>query len=156
MRSATIGPVTGLAISPPRGAASYGNYWDALGEARIGEALCATSYGPGRTIASLHLGFEKAELAADDVAAIQLGGLMLTERLMMLAEPPGEAEKIELTPRERDALGWVAQGKSDWEISVILGVSEATARWHVDNARRKLGAVNRAQAVARMAAAGLL
>jgi LuxR family quorum sensing-dependent transcriptional regulator len=46
--------------------------------------------------------------------------------------------------------------ESDWEISVILGVSEATARRPVDNPRRKLGAVNRAQAEARMAAAGLL
>ncbi len=33
---------------------------------------------------------------------------------------------------------------------MILGVSEATARFHVDNGRRKLGAVTRAQAVARM------
>lgn len=55
-----------------------------------------------------------------------------------------------LTPREKDALAWVAEGKSDWEISVILGLSEATVRFHVDNARRKLGAVNRAHAVARL------
>lgn len=139
----------------PREQRSFGDYWDALGEAKIGEALCATSYGPGRSVASLHLGFEDKNMRQEDVEAVQLGGLMLTERLMMLAEPP-EVEAVELTPRERDALNWVAQGKSDWEISVILGVSEATARWHVDNGRRKLGAVNRAQAVARMAAAGLL
>ena len=63
---------------------------------------------------------------------------------------------VGLTDRERDALAWVAKGKSDWEISRILGVSEATARFHVDNARRKLGAANRAHAVARMAVAGLL
>jgi LuxR family quorum sensing-dependent transcriptional regulator len=55
-----------------------------------------------------------------------------------------------LTPREHDSLALVADGKTDWEISVILGVSEATARFHVDNARRKLGAVTRAQAVARL------
>jgi len=140
----------------PRQTRGFGDYWDALGEARIGEALCATSYGPGRAIASLHLGFEAQDLPAQDAEALQLGGLMLTERLMMLAEPPAEADPIGLTPRERDALGWVAQGKSDWEISVILGVSETTARWHVDNGRKKLGAVNRAQAIARMAAAGLL
>ena len=53
-----------------------------------------------------------------------------------------------LTARERDVLTWVADGKSDWEISVILGLSQTTVRFHVDNARRKLGAVNRAQAVA--------
>ena len=140
----------------PRQTRGFGDYWDALGEARIGEALCATSYGPGRSIASLHLGFETRDLPAENVEALQLGGLMLTERLMMLAEPPANDEAVALTPRERDALSWVAQGKSDWEISVILGVSETTARWHVDNGRKKLGAVNRAQAVARMAAAGLL
>ena len=139
----------------PREKRSFGDYWDALGEAKIGEAVCATSYGPGRSIATVHLGFDDRNLPQEDVEAVQLGGLMLTERLMMLAEPPAD-EAIGLTPRERDALGWVAQGKSDWEISVILGVSETTARWHVDNGRRKLGAVNRAQAVARMAAAGLL
>ncbi|RWD54623.1 MAG: LuxR family transcriptional regulator, partial [Mesorhizobium sp.] len=52
--------------------------------------------------------------------------------------------------RERDSLALVAEGKTDWEISVILGIAEATVRFHVDNARRKLGAVNRAQAVARL------
>lgn len=60
------------------------------------------------------------------------------------------AEAVNLTARERDALTWVAEGKSDWEIAVILGLSETTVRFHVDNARKKLGAVNRAQAVARL------
>ncbi|WP_337187604.1 helix-turn-helix transcriptional regulator [Phenylobacterium sp.] len=59
-----------------------------------------------------------------------------------------------LTSRERDALTWVAEGKSDWEIGVILGLSETTVRFHVDNARRKLGAVNRVHAVAKLLAAG--
>jgi DNA-binding CsgD family transcriptional regulator len=142
----------------PRGQARFGPYWDALGQARIGEALCATSYGARHAIASVHLGFEDSQVRDDDADAIQLSCLMLTERLMMLAEPPEPQapEPVGLTPRERDALAWVAEGKSDWEISVILGVSESTARWHVDNARHKLGAVNRAQAVARMAAAGLI
>ena len=61
-----------------------------------------------------------------------------------------------MTPRERESLGFVADGKTDWEISVILGVSEATVRFHVDNARRKLGATNRAQAVARLMSRGAI
>ncbi|WP_376775054.1 helix-turn-helix domain-containing protein [Mesorhizobium caraganae] len=48
------------------------------------------------------------------------------------------------------ALALVAEGKTDWEISVILGIAQATVRFHVDNARRKLSAVNRTQAVARL------
>ena len=139
----------------PREQPGYGSYWEALSEAGIGDAVCATSYGRHRTIASLHLGFREPDLAPDDALAIQLAGLMLTERLMTFAAPPGDDE-VRLTDRERDALAWVAEGKSDWETSVILGVSESTVRFHVDNARKKLGAVNRTQAVARLAAARLL
>ncbi|MDZ4374251.1 MAG: LuxR C-terminal-related transcriptional regulator [Phenylobacterium sp.] len=133
----------------------FGAYWEAMGEAGIADAVCATSYGRHRTIASLHLGFEDPDLAPDDTLAIQLAGLMLTEQLVTFAGPP-DTEAVRLTDRERDALAWVAEGKSDWEISVILGLSETTVRFHVDNGRRKLGAVNRAQAVARLAAARLL
>ncbi len=133
----------------PREDASFDDYWDALGEAGIGEALCATSYGPGGAIASLHLGFSAADLAGDESLGLQLAGLVLTERLRTLARPASEPP-VRLTDRERDSLAFVAEGKTDWEISVIMGVSEATARFHVDNARRKLSAVNRAQAVARL------
>jgi len=126
----------------------YGEYWEALGEAEIGDALCATSYGAGGMIASLHLGFARPDFAPDEGLAMQLAGLVLTERLMSFALAPPRRDP--LTRRERDALALVAEGKSDWEISVILGISEATARFHVDNARKKLGAVTRAQAVARL------
>ena len=65
---------------------------------------------------------------------------------------PGAGDEVHLTGREREALTWVSEGKSDWEIAMILGLSETTVRFHVDNARKKLGAVNRAQAVARLVA----
>lgn len=127
----------------------YGLYWEAMSEARIADAQCATSYGADGKIASLHLGFDHREIEARDAAVIQTAGMVLTERLMSLCEPPAEAP-VQLTDRERDSLALVAEGKTDWEISVILGISEATARFHVDNGRRKLGAVTRAHAVARL------
>ena len=133
----------------PRDRAEFGVYWEALGEARINDALCSTSYGADGAIASLHLGFHERDFTADESFAIQMAGLVLTERLMNLTMPP-PAAIVRLTVRERDALALVAEGKTDWEISVILGIAEATVRFHVDNARRKLGAVNRAQAVARL------
>lgn len=139
----------------PRGDAAFGAYWDALSEAGIDDALCATSYGPNRAIASLHLGFEPRTFSPDEALSVHMAGLMLTERLMTLAEPQA-SDDIHLTDRERDSLAWVAEGKSDWEISVILGVAESTIRFHVDNARKKVGAVNRAQAIARLAAARLI
>ena len=139
----------------PRDEPRFQTYWEAMSEAGIADALCATSYGPDRAIASLHLGFERRDFAPDEALSIHMAGLMLTERLMTLAKPAA-LDEIRLTDRERDSLAWVAEGKSDWEIAVILSLSESTVRFHVDNGRRKLGAVNRAQAVARMAAARLL
>jgi LuxR family transcriptional regulator, quorum-sensing system regulator BjaR1 len=133
----------------PRDDPDYAVYWDAFSEAGIHDALCATSYGPDGMIASLHLGFGHGELEDEQSLAVQVAGLVLTERLMTFAQPE-RSPPVRLTLRERDSLALVADGKTDWEISVILGVSEATARFHVDNGRRKLGAVTRAQAVARM------
>ncbi|TPN80833.1 helix-turn-helix transcriptional regulator [Mesorhizobium sp. CU2] len=133
----------------PQDSVQYGAYWEALSEADIDDALCATSYGSDGAIASLHLGFHKRDFSPDEAFAIHMAGLGLTERLMSLTSPPPTAA-VRLTARERDSLALVAEGKTDWEISVILGIAEATVRFHVDNARRKLGAVNRAQAVARL------
>jgi LuxR family quorum sensing-dependent transcriptional regulator len=132
----------------PHGDKRFGAYWEAMSEAGIGDALCATSYGGAGAIASLHLGFAGRDLVGEEALTVQMAGLILTEKLISFS--PFEAELSPLTERERDALALVAEGKTDWEISVILGISEATARFHVDNARRKLGAVTRAQAVAQM------
>ena len=61
-----------------------------------------------------------------------------------------------LTSRELDCLNWIALGKTDFEIGIILGCSHAGVRYHVTRACAKLGAVNRAQSVFRAAQLGLL
>ena len=58
------------------------------------------------------------------------------------AERPGE----DLTPREREVLGLVAEGASNRQIADTLVVSERTARTHVSAILRKLGLVSRTQA----------
>lgn len=65
-------------------------------------------------------------------------------------------ESVTLSAREKEVLDWLKQGKSSWEMSVILGISERTANFHVFNIMRKLGATNRAQAVAVAARQGLI
>jgi len=61
-----------------------------------------------------------------------------------------------LTPREREVLGWVAQGKSTSAISQILGIANRTVDEHVKSAARKLGAANRTHAVAIALREGLI
>jgi DNA-binding NarL/FixJ family response regulator len=51
-----------------------------------------------------------------------------------------------LTPREREILVLVAQGKSNRELAGILVISERTARTHVSNVLMKLGLSSRTQA----------
>lgn len=55
----------------------------------------------------------------------------------------------ELTPRENEILGWIARGKSNPEIAVILGLSVRTVYKHVENLFAKLGVESRAQAMVR-------
>ena len=61
-----------------------------------------------------------------------------------------------LTRRERECLGWCAEGKSYWETAVILGISERTVSFHMEAVRGKLNAGSNAHAVAIAVRAGLL
>jgi DNA-binding CsgD family transcriptional regulator len=61
-----------------------------------------------------------------------------------------------LSPREMEILKWIGQGKSSWDISMILGISERTVNFHVNNIKQKLEVVNRTQAVAIAIQLGLI
>jgi DNA-binding CsgD family transcriptional regulator len=66
------------------------------------------------------------------------------------------APAIKLSPRETEVLGWVAKGKCDSEIAIILSMSERTARFHVANAKAKLDTTSRVQAVTKALELGLI
>jgi LuxR family transcriptional regulator, quorum-sensing system regulator BjaR1 len=80
--------------------------------------------------------------------ALHLIGMYAHARCAALigCESDGQRRRI-LSERERDVLAWSAEGKSSWEIATILGLSERTVNWHVEQAERKLDAVTRTQAV---------
>lgn len=48
-----------------------------------------------------------------------------------------------LTPRNAEVLSWVAQGKGNADIAVLLGIKESTVKQHVSICYRKMGAENR-------------
>ena len=53
-----------------------------------------------------------------------------------------------LSSKEKEVINWLKQGKSSWDMSVILGISERTVKFHVSNIMRKLDASSRTHAVA--------
>ena len=63
---------------------------------------------------------------------------------------------ITLSEREHEVLQWAAEGKTEWEIGLILGVSEHTADKFIRSARLKLHAGNRTHAVAQAMRLGLI
>jgi len=61
-----------------------------------------------------------------------------------------------LSKREVECLRWAAIGKTDKEISMILGRSHATIRYHIHRAGEKLDSVNRAQTIFKAGQLGYL
>lgn len=61
----------------------------------------------------------------------------------------GETPAHELTAREAEVLALMGRGLTNRAIAEHLVISEGTAKYHVKNVLRKLGASNRADAVAR-------
>lgn len=51
-----------------------------------------------------------------------------------------------LTPREAEVMAWVAQGKSNGDIAMLLDMSERTVKHHVSQCFQKMGVENRSAA----------
>ena len=61
----------------------------------------------------------------------------------------GNEKAFIVSAREIDCLKWMAAGKTAWEVSTILGISERTVRFHLNAAREKLQCTTTTQAVAK-------
>jgi DNA-binding CsgD family transcriptional regulator len=66
------------------------------------------------------------------------------------------AQELLISARELDCLKWTAAGKTAWEASVILGISERTVRFHLNAAREKMNCATTTQAVAKAVAHQLI
>jgi LuxR family transcriptional regulator, activator of conjugal transfer of Ti plasmids len=64
-----------------------------------------------------------------------------------LMDPARDIVESALTQRERQCLAWAARGKTKAETATIIGVTARTVVFHIENARRKLGAASVSHAV---------
>ena len=81
---------------------------------------------------------------------------IITARLAGVARMEVWPKLIDLNDREVETLTWVARGKTSAEIAKILGLTKRTVDFHIDNARTKLGAATRTQAVIKAATGRLI
>jgi DNA-binding CsgD family transcriptional regulator len=88
------------------------------------------------------------ELSARNRAALHLAAIYTHARVRLLSQRKARLLALpRLSPRERECLQWVAVGKSDWEISEILSISEKTVNTHLERVKKKFGVRTRTQAV---------
>ena len=83
----------------------------------------------------------------------ELDGLARRGRLDLAAQdapeaPTAERDPFGLTPREREVLGLLSEGRTNRQIADHLFISESTAGVHVSNILGKLGVANRGEAAA--------
>lgn len=91
------------------------------------------------------------------VADLQLFAVHAQDSAMRLLVPEvQQAERPGLTPRELESLRWTLEGKTAWEVGAVLGISERTVVFHVNNAMHKLGCVNKQQAALKALRLGLI
>jgi len=89
-------------------------------------------------------------ISSPDLLSARLVGTVAFDRARALLGPDELANvPIALSPRQIDCLDLVAQGKSDWEIGQILGLSRDTVHEYVEGARRRYGVRRRTQLVLR-------
>jgi len=99
-------------------------------------------------------------LGADDYVTKPIDFEVLTTiinaRLAGVARSELWPKLVQLNDREVETLTWVARGKTSAEIAEILGLTKRTVDFHIDNARTKLGAATRTQAVIKAATGRLI
>ena len=98
---------------------------------------------PARLLEAIRTVADGGSLLAPSVTRTLIAEFVAEERRPTAPHP----QLGELTTREREVVGLVAEGLSNQEIAERLVLSPATARTHVSRAMVKLGARDRAQLV---------
>lgn len=91
---------------------------------------------------------EWKELAPTVQQEFQILGNYFHQHMLRIYGHDASSQML-ISARELDCLKWMAQGKTAWEASVILGISERTVRFHLNAAREKLDCLTTTQAVAK-------
>jgi DNA-binding CsgD family transcriptional regulator len=104
-----------------------------------------------RAIMGLRLSEEQSDVLTLDDAVIREWAILANyfHSHMMRINGNDADQDLIVSARELDCLKWTAAGKTAWEASVILGISERTVRFHLNAAREKMNCATTAQAVAK-------
>ena len=114
--------------------------------------------GPNNQVAGVSLASSEAKDGFDgkvDLITAYSNHFYIKYRALHKIKDP-EPVNFYLTPKETEVLTWISAGKTDYEISVILSLSQHTVDFHVRNIFKKLKTNNRILAVVKAYSYGLI
>ncbi len=124
-------------------------------EAGLCDGVIVPVHGPGGEFGVLSLSHSETDAQAKqnvelDETVLHMFALRFHAKMRAQKEPGTDELPVDLTNREIDVMFWTAEGKSTWDISQILAISESTVNFHINSAKRKLGVYSKPHAVAKM------
>lgn len=134
------------------GAQGHGNLLVHGSGALAGGASVFALFGVHKAPGPRHAYFLELLLPFLHLALQRLGEADAGDGAQRPATPPARA----LSLREREVLAWLREGKSNYEVGCILGISAMTVKNHLQRIYKTLGVSNRTHALSRCLAQGLL
>lgn len=123
---------------------------------RLRDGIMLPLQTPDGETAGISVSGERLCIEPGDHGMLQLIATCAFGRLLLLSGRGSGSGQVRLAPREREALQWAAEGKTDWEIGEVMGISLHGVDFHLRSARTKLGTSSRTQAVAIALRQGLI
>jgi LuxR family transcriptional regulator, activator of conjugal transfer of Ti plasmids len=110
------------------------------------------------TLATSEPSGQSEHLLAKARDIVQLAGIYFhSHASTRLGRPAVQGAKTTiLTQREQQCLTWAAEGKTVADTAILLDISSRTVVFHLENVRRKLGAISMPQCIAVAMRCGLL
>jgi len=131
-------------------------------EAGLYNGISIPLRGPNNALAGVSLAssekrdsFDTIELHRDLLTAFS-NHLYICFRRLCEHQDNQPVKNYVLSDKERDILSWAARGKTDYEIGIILGISNHTVDWHMRNIFKKLEANHRVLAIVKAISYGLI
>ena len=97
---------------------------------------------------------EAGRIEQSALAQVQMEACYALSEVQQLLGPAAFSDP--LSDRERECLYWVSEGKTTDEVALILGVSSNTVNSYITHAIQKMGASNRAMAMATAIRSGII
>ena len=113
-------------------------------------------FGPAGLVGAMSFGGTQIDSSVGTRLALTLIAVAAFHSARRLAGPIAPAAKPRLSGRESEVIRWIASGRRQADVALLLDLSERTIENHLRRIRNRLGAASTAQAVHILVRAGEL